>query len=38
MGIGQFATAAWLTRSWTKAELLDTLASRGEFGVDVARR
>ena len=32
MGISQFATAAWLTRSWTKAELIDTLASRGEFG------
>ena len=31
-GISQFATAAWLTRSWTKAELVDTLASRGEFG------
>jgi hypothetical protein len=34
MGISQFATAAWLTRSWTKAELIDTLASRGEFGFD----
>ena len=32
MGISQFATAAWLTRSWTKAELVDTLAARGEFG------
>jgi len=31
-GISQFATTAWLTRSWTKAELLDTLASRGDFG------
>jgi membrane peptidoglycan carboxypeptidase len=31
-GISQFATAAWLTRSWTKAELVDTLAVRGEFG------
>ena len=30
--ISQFATAAWLTRSWTKAELVDTLAARGEFG------
>jgi len=43
MGIGQFATAAWLTRSWTKAELIDTLAARGEFefdwrGVDAAAR
>ena len=31
--ISQFATAAWLTRSWTKAELVDTLAARGEFGI-----
>ena len=30
--IGQLATAAWMTRSWTKAEFLDTLAERGEFG------
>ena len=42
-GISQFATAAWLTRSWTKAELIDTLAARGEFGarwrgVDAAAR
>jgi len=34
MGISQFATAAWLTRSWTKAELIDTLAALGEFGFD----
>lgn len=32
MGISQVATAAWLTRSWTKVELVDTLAARGEFG------
>ena len=32
MGMGQFATAAWLTRSWTRAELVDTLASRSDFG------
>jgi hypothetical protein len=31
-GISQFVTAAWLTRSWTKAELVDTLAERGGFG------
>ena len=31
-GISQFATAAWVTRSWTRAELLDTLAERGGFG------
>ena len=43
MGISQFATAVWLTRSWTKDSLLDTLAARGEFGqgwrgVDAAAR
>lgn len=43
MAIGQFATAVWLTRSWTKDELLNTLAARGEFGygwrgIDVAAR
>jgi hypothetical protein len=31
-GLSQFATAAWVTRSWTKAEFLDTLAERGDFG------
>jgi hypothetical protein len=31
-GITQFATAVWLTRSWTKDSLLDTMAARGEFG------
>jgi len=30
--IGQVATAAWVTRSWTKAEFIDTLAERGGFG------
>ena len=32
MAIGQFATAVWLTRSWTREEFLNTLAMRGEFG------
>jgi hypothetical protein len=31
-GISQVATAAWMTRSWTKAELIDTIAERGNFG------
>ena len=31
-GLSHVATAAWMTRSWTKAELLDTLAERGDFG------
>jgi hypothetical protein len=29
---GQFATSVWLTRNWTKAELLDALAERARFG------
>ena len=42
-GITQFATAVWLTRSWTRDSLLDTMAARGEFGygwrgVEVAAR
>jgi hypothetical protein len=32
MAIGHFATAVWLTRSWSKEEFLNTLAMRGEFG------
>jgi hypothetical protein len=28
----QIATMTWLTRSWTKAELVDTIAERGKFG------
>lgn len=32
MAIGQFATAVWLTRTWTKAEFLNTLAARSDFG------
>jgi penicillin-binding protein 1A len=31
-GIGRFATTMWMTRSWTRAEFVDTLAERGEFG------
>ena len=31
-GLGRFSTTVWLTQSWTKAEFLDTLAERGEFG------
>jgi len=32
-GLGRFSTTVWLTRSWTKAEFLNTLAARGEFGL-----
>jgi hypothetical protein len=30
-GLGRFSTTVWLTHSWTKAELLNTLASRAKF-------
>jgi hypothetical protein len=30
--IGRVATAVWMTRSWTREEFLDTLATRSEFG------
>lgn len=29
----QTATGAWITRSWSKTELLETLSSRSEFGL-----
>ena len=32
-GLGRFSTTVWLTRSWTKAEFLNTLAETGEFGL-----
>lgn len=32
-GHARFVTTVWTTRSWTKAELLNTLAERGEFGM-----
>jgi hypothetical protein len=28
----QIATMTWVTRSWTKSELVDTIAERGKFG------
>ena len=31
-GHARFVTTIWLTQSWTKTELVDTLAERGEFG------
>jgi hypothetical protein len=31
-GHARLVTTIWLTRSWTKTELIDTLAERGEFG------
>lgn len=32
-GHAKFVTTIWLARSWTRADLLDTLAERGEFGM-----
>ena len=29
---GQIATMAWVTRNWTRTELVDSLAERGRFG------
>jgi membrane peptidoglycan carboxypeptidase len=29
---GQIATMTWITRSWTRPELIDTMAERGRFG------
>jgi hypothetical protein len=31
-GVGRLSTAVWMTRSWTKAEFINTLAERGGFG------
>lgn len=32
-GHSRFVTTLWMTRSWRKADLLNTLAERGEFGM-----
>ena len=42
-GLGRFSTTVWMTRSWTRAEFLNTLAGRAEFahgwrGVEAASR
>lgn len=42
-GLGRAATTAWITRSWTRDEFLNTLAGRAEFahgwrGVEAASR
>lgn len=31
-GHAQFGTVVWMTRSWSKADFLNTLAARGDFG------
>jgi penicillin-binding protein 1A len=31
-GLGRLSTGVWMTRSWTKAEFINTLAERGGFG------
>lgn len=30
----QIATGGWITRNWSKAELVDSLAARADFGLD----
>jgi hypothetical protein len=34
-GVGRFSTTVWLTRSWTRDDVVNTLAERGEFGAGV---
>ena len=31
-GLARFSTLVWMTHSWTKADFLNTVAERGEFG------
>ncbi len=31
-GLARFSTTAWMTHAWTKADFLNTVAERGEFG------
>lgn len=31
-GVARFSTLVWITHSWTKADFLNTVAERGEFG------
>ena len=34
-GLGRLSTTIWMTQSWTKADFLNTIAERGEFGAGV---
>jgi len=34
-GLARFSTTIWITHSWSKADFLNTVAERGEFGVGV---
>ena len=34
-GLARFSTMVWITHSWTKADFLNTVAERGEFGTGV---
>jgi len=34
-GLARFSTTVWITHSWTKADFLNTVAERGEFGTGV---
>jgi hypothetical protein len=31
-GLGRFSTMVWITHTWSKADFLNTVAERGEFG------
>jgi hypothetical protein len=34
-GLSRFSTMVWMTHAWTRADFLNTIAERGEFGADV---
>ena len=34
-GLGRLATTVWMTHAWTKADFLNTVAERGEFGAGI---
>jgi penicillin-binding protein 1C len=31
-GVGRLSTTVWMTHTWTRADFLNTVAERGEFG------
>ena len=34
-GLGRLSTTVWMTHAWTRADFLNTIAERGEFGAGV---
>jgi hypothetical protein len=34
-GLGRLSTTVWMTHTWTKADFLNTVAERGEFGAGI---